>query len=477
VLALAGGRLVLLLAVATRYGWHRDELYYLVGGRHLSLGYVDHPLLTPWVARAVDLLFGPSLLALRVVPAVLGCVLVVMTALLARELGGDRKAQVLAALCFALDPFFLGANHLFQTVTFDQVAWVVASFALIRLLRTGDDRWWLAVGGAVAFGLLAKPTILLWVIGVGVGLLCTHQRSVLRSRRLPTALAIAALGGLAFLVFQLQHGWAFLEFTQHLGAEHGGEQRVQLLPLQLVVHNPVSAFVWIPGLVGLLRAPALARGKALGIAFLVAAGLLLVAGGKYYYLAPLYPVLYAAGAVTLLTRARRVSRALVACLVVGFLLPLPAALPILPASTVSGTPWAGLNQDALEEVGWPDFVHTVGAAARDAARAAPGNVVIVTESYGEAGALQVLGSGGIPVVGRQNSEWLWGPGPVGPDTTLVTVGFDPHELTRVGIVGCRTVATIDNRDHVENIERGARVRICRPARRWSDTWRALREYG
>lgn len=475
-LALAGLRLVLLLAVATRYGWHRDEFYYLVGGRHLSLGYVDHPLLTPWVARGIEAMFGPSLFALRVVPAVLGCGLVVMTGLLARELGGGRRAQVLAAACFALDPFFLGANHLFQTVTFDQVAWVLASFALLRMLRTGDDRWWLAVGGAVGFGMLAKPTILIWVIAVGVGLLCTRQRSVLRSRWLLVALGVAALGGLAFLVFQLQHHWAFLEFSRHLSAEHGGQQRAQFLPLQLLVHNPVSAFVWIPGLVALLRTPTLARGKAFGVAFLVAAGLLLVVGGKYYYLAPLFPVLYAAGAVTLVSPAKRISRALVAWLVVGFLVALPASLPVLPASTVNGTPWAALNKDALEEVGWPEFVATVEHAARDASRDAPGNVVIVTSNYGEAAALQVMGDGHDPVIGRQNSEWLWGSGPVGPRTTLVTVGFDASELDQVGIVGCRTVATIDNREHVDNLEAGSKVRACRPSRPWWQTWRALKQY-
>jgi hypothetical protein len=472
VLGLAGARLAMLLAVATRYGWHRDELYYVMGGRHLSLGYVDHALLTPWVARGVEGIFGTSLFALRTVPALLGCGLVIMTALIARELGGDRRAQILAALCFALDPFFLGANHLFQTVTFDQVAWVLASFALVRLLRTGDERWWIAVGGAVGLGMLAKPTILIWVISVTVGVLCTRERSVLRSKLLAPAVALVAVGSVAFLVFQIQHGWAFVEFSRHMDAQHAGENRSQFVLAQFVVHNPISAFVWIPGLVALLRRPSMARWKAFGIAFLVGAVLLLVVGGKYYYLAPLFPVLYAAGAVQLARKAPHISRGLLVGLVLGSLLTLPASLPVLSASAINGTPYAGLNRDAFEEVGWPEFITTVERAVPAGSRPA----VIVTNNYGEAAALQVLGDGRTPVVGRQNSEWLWGPGPVGPDTVLVTVGFDLGELSHVGIVGCRTVATIDNPGHIDNNERGADVRICRANHAWPEVWRELRAY-
>ena len=128
-----GVKLVLQLVFLTGYGWHRDEFYYLIGGRHLDIGYVDHPLLAPWVARGVDLVFGPSLPALRVVPALLGAATVLLTALLAREFGGGRMAQTIAALCVALDPAFLAINHWFQTPSFDAFAWVALSYALVRV--------------------------------------------------------------------------------------------------------------------------------------------------------------------------------------------------------------------------------------------------------------------------------------------------------------------------------------------------------
>jgi 4-amino-4-deoxy-L-arabinose transferase-like glycosyltransferase len=474
VFAVAAIKLLLQAAFLTPYGWHRDEFYYLVGGRHLDIGYVDHPLLVPWVARAVDALFGPSLPALRLVPALLGVATVVLTALLARELGGGRVAQVVAALCVALSPGLLAMNHWFQTPSFDVLAWVAASFALVRLLRTGDDRWWLGVGAAGAFGLLAKTTIVIWVLGLVVGLLVTPARRHLRSRWLLLGVVIAAVAAVPFVVFQLQHGWPFLEFTRNMNERTGGAEQPIFVPGQLILVGPAAAFVWVPGLWGLFRSEALARYRAFAWAYAIAFMLLLASAGKTYYLLPAYPVLLAAGAAYLEPRHwRRLPRGLVVGLVVQTLLVIPAVLPVLPLATARDTFWFGTHDDIAEQVGWPELVDTV----RDVVDRQRGPTVVVTGNYGEAGALDVLGDLDVPIWSDQNSYWLWSEPETPPAaTTFVTLGLAPADRAR-SFRTCATAARVDNGAEVDNEEQGMPVMVCHGLRRpWSETWSDLKHF-
>jgi 4-amino-4-deoxy-L-arabinose transferase-like glycosyltransferase len=475
VLAVAAIKLALQLSVLTRYGWHRDEFYYLVGGRHLDAGYVDHPLLVPWTARAVEAIAGPSLAGLRVVPALLGVATVVLGALITRELGGGRVAQVLAALCVALDPVFLAMNHWFQTPSFDIVAWVAVAFFVIRLLRTGDERWWLAVGGAAAFGLLAKTTIVVWLAALVVGLLLTPARRHLRSRWFLGAVGLALLGALPFLWYQIRHDWAFVEFSRNMNARTGGEEQPLFVPGQLLMHNPVTALVWIPGLVALFRDRDLRWCRPLGWAYVVAFAAFLASAGKAYYLAPVYPVLFAAGA-TYLARRRdwtRLPKLLVAGIAVGTILALPGSLPVLPLRDVADTPYAEINEDILEQVGWPELVATVERVVHER----PGPTVVLTGNYGEAGALDVLGDVGAPVWSGQNSYWSWGGRPApAPGTTFVVLGVDRGFLGR-SFARCDLAAHVDNRLDVDNDEQGGAVMACRGLRRpWSEVWSDLRTF-
>jgi 4-amino-4-deoxy-L-arabinose transferase-like glycosyltransferase len=474
ILVVGAIKLVLQVAFLTPYGWHRDEFYYLVGGRHLDIGYVDHPLLVPWVARLVDEVFGPSPFALRLVPALLGVATVLLTALLARELGGGRVAQVVAALCVALSPGLLAMNHWFQTPSFDVLAWVAASFALVRLLRTGDERWWLGVGAACAFGLLTKTTIVIWALGLVVGLLLTPARRHLRSRWLLLGLLIAGLAALPFVVFQLQHGGPFLEFTRNMNERTGGAEQPIFVPGQLVLAGPAAAFVWIPGLWALFRSEALSRYRAFGWAYAVAFVLLLASAGKTYYLLPAYPVLLAAGAAYLEPRRwRRLRRGLVAGLVVQTLLVLPAVLPVLPLTTARDTVWFGTHDDIAEQVGWPELVDTV----REVVDRQRGPTVVVTGNYGEAGALDVLGDLDVPIWSDQNSYWLWSEHERPPaDAAFVTLGLGSAERAR-SFRTCTTAAHVDNGRDVDNEEQGTPVVVCHGLRRpWSETWADLKHF-
>ena len=177
-----------LLALGGRYGVHRDEFYYLAGGRHLAWGFVDHPPLTPLLARVQADLFGTSATAFRVFPSLAAGFAVVMTALVARELGGRRRAQVLAALGAALLPAIRGPHFLFGTTSTDQVFWAVLVFLAVRMLRTRDTRWWIAIGAVAGLGLLNKHTVLFALVMIVGGLLCTSDRTLLANRN-------AVLGG------------------------------------------------------------------------------------------------------------------------------------------------------------------------------------------------------------------------------------------------------------------------------------------
>jgi 4-amino-4-deoxy-L-arabinose transferase-like glycosyltransferase len=164
------------MAVADRYGWHRDELYYLASSRHLALGYVDYPPITPLLARLDQAVFPGSVPGLRLLTVLAGAGVIVVAALIARELGGNRVAQTLAALAVLISPLFVGANILFQTVTFDELVWAVVCLFFVRLLRGADPREWLLVGLLFGIGLETKYTVIGLGIAMLIGLLTTQAR-------------------------------------------------------------------------------------------------------------------------------------------------------------------------------------------------------------------------------------------------------------------------------------------------------------
>src|SRR6476469_11175120 len=204
------------LATSTIYSYHRDEVYYLASGRRLAWGYVDQPPLTPFLYRVSDTLFGSTLFGLRIVPALLHGALVVMTALLARELGGDARAQVVAALGAAIAPMLLTTGHFLTTVTPEIVAWCGITLFVIRILNGGDPRWWLAVGALAGLGLLDKWTTGFLLIGLTVGLLLVPERTVLRTPWLLAGIALAFVIWLPNLLWQASHGWPQFEVARGL---------------------------------------------------------------------------------------------------------------------------------------------------------------------------------------------------------------------------------------------------------------------
>ena len=297
VLPVAAGELLLLLATANRYGYHRDELYFRVAARHPAWGYDDQPALTPLLGRFSEWLFGETPRGLRVVSAVAIALVVVLVATIARELGAGRTGQAVAALSAAASGAAMAVGHLLSTTTFDLLFWVTLVYLVTRLLGGGDDRQWLLVGLVAGIGLENKQLVLLLLGALVVGCLLDRRWGLARSRWLWAGAALALAIWLPNLLWQAQHGWPQLELASKIGDEDPVGNRAQLLPLQVLLVGPLLAPLWLGGLWWLLRREDARSFRPLGFAYLALLALMLVIGAKPYYTMGLLLSLLGAGGV------------------------------------------------------------------------------------------------------------------------------------------------------------------------------------
>ncbi|HYC07285.1 MAG TPA: glycosyltransferase family 39 protein, partial [Candidatus Binatia bacterium] len=270
-----------LLALSGAYGFHRDELYFIVAGRHPALGYVDQPALTPLLSAASVALLGLTPTAVRVLPALAMGITVVLIALMAGELGGSRRAQVLAAVIAALSGY-LAAGHADSTATLDFLAWAVVLWLLVKLLADGDPRLWLGVGVATGIALENKDTIAFLGVGLVAGFVVCRRWEVFRSRWAWGALGIAVLLWLPNLAWQAANGWPQLTMAGSISGD-AGDNRASLIPELLLGAGlllfPVVGIGWAWLLVAAEARP----WRPIGIAGIVAIALVFLSGGKGYY--------------------------------------------------------------------------------------------------------------------------------------------------------------------------------------------------
>ena len=467
----------LLVVFAGGYGYHRDELYFLEAGRHLAWAYADQGPLTPLLAHLMERLSPGSLTVLRAPSALMTGGTIFITGLTAFELGASRRAQLIAAACAAVASVVLVVGHLLSTSTFDLLAWTLVTWLVARILRSGEQRLWLAAGLVAGLALLNKPLIAFLLIGLGVGLLVTGPRQLLRSRWLWAGVALALLTWAPWLVWQAQHSWPQLKVSSSIasGGSASSQPRWALLPFQFLLVSPVLAPVWIAGLVALLRAPRLRRFRFFAVAWIFLVVVFLATGGKPYYLAGTFPVLLAAGAIetdSWLQRGSTRARAALLWSMVALSGVVSAliALPLLPAKDAG--PIIGINSDVGETIGWPDLTRTVAAVYH---RARPG-AVIFTSNYGEAGAIARYGPGlGLPkAYSGHNAFGYWGP-PPNRAGAVITVGLG-RSLTYFR--DCRVMARVSNSARVDNDEHEEPVELCSGTRgSWSQIWPKLRHLG
>jgi hypothetical protein len=477
-LLVAGVLVALELAVAARFGYHRDELYFLVAAEHPAWGYVDQPPLTPLLAGLAKLLFGGSLLGLRLLPALAGGAVVVGTGAITRELGGGRAAQLVAAACMAASGL-VGVVHQHSTTTYDVLAWTLLLWLLVRLLRTRDPRLWLPIGAVAGAGLLNKVSVLQFAAaGVVALLLDPGGRRLLRGRWLAGGTLVALALWAPYLVWQARHGWPQLEVFADLRAEDGGQPAgLAFLPLQAVIANPVLTPLWVAGLVWLLRSPQGRAWRPVAVAYLLFVAFYVVVGGKFYYALGFYPALYAAGAVWLrgwFARRGRAGLPLRRLLTVAAAAAVPVVvltLPVLPMP---------LLEDGAETYGWPTYVAQVEAVRAELPPAERDAAVIVTANYGEAGALERFGDAQTreSTYSGHNSTWWWGP-PHGDGSVVIVVGGDgdDREFLEERFRSVTDAARLENGAGVDNEEQGQPVFVARGLRgTWEDTWSGWRHY-
>lgn len=465
VFAIAAAQVTVLLGTASRYGYDRDELYFIVAGSHAALGYPDQPPLVPllcWTMHAIT----PSLTLLRTPSALVAGVTAVLAALVAREVGGGHGAQVIAAACTAVSGFALAVGHFVTTTTFDMLSTTAFLWLLVRGVSRLSGPALLAAGVVAGLGCEAKPQVAFVGVVAVTALLVVGPREPLRSWWSAGGV-VAAIAILApYAVWQQLHGWPQLTVARNIGGSAEGG-RAGFLPFQLVMVSPFLVPVWVAGLLAPFRRLEWRALRFLPLTYVLCGLLYIVGDGKAYYLASFYPTLLGLGAVPtaswLATRARRAL--LVAAIVVSAALSAYLALPLLPVRSLQGSLPMRINPDLGEEVGWPRFAVTV-ARAWDSL---PGHAhtAIFTGNYGEAAAIQLLAH--LHSYSGQTGFALWGPPPAS-DTQALVVGND-HLF-----IDCRTLATINDGVGLSNEEQGTKISACRPSASWAVLWPMLRHY-
>ena len=454
-------RLAIYLIAGPRYGYFRDELYYLACGRHPAWGYMDQPPLIAWIAWLLQHTIGESLYALRLLPALadMGCI--VMTGLLTRKLGGSRWAMFLASLAVLVAPIYLTFSHLFTMNAFDPLLWILIAWLLVDLIQTGRETHWLLIGLAIGITLLNKYGVLFFVAGLLVGVLISPLRRSLARPWFWAGSALAAAIALPNFLWQLH--WNF-PFVQLVHSVREGGRDVMLPPLSFLAQQ-AEMLGFVSSLLVILALCFLAspRGRRYGIlaaGFLSVLGCMLVLKGKFYYVAPVYPVVFAPGAVLLeqLTQARPLSwfRPMYALAMLIVAAPMaPTAIPLLSVQQyIAYSKRLGIHQQKFENqpqsqlpqiyadmMGWENRVKIVAAYFQSLPPEQQKVTAIGASNYGDAGAVDLFGPKyGLPrAISTANNYWIWGPRNYTGQSVILIDENSPEKYVR----HCKSLVLVD----------------------------------
>jgi hypothetical protein len=501
-----GMPIVLFLALANflfhcyfnnRYGYFRDEFNYMACGNHLAWGYVDQPPLVPFLIRVCRLILGDSLRSIRFIPALASSAAVILTAMIARELGGRRFALLLTALTVVIAPVYLANGSLLTTNCLEPLLWMGCVYFATLAIKRNDPRYWLLFGLVAGIGLEEKYSIAVFGFALVAGLLLTEQRRVFASKWIWLGGALAFLVFLPNFLWNVHFHWPFAELMHNIKADG---RDVQLSPTayfaqQILIMHPFTAPIWITGVLAFLFSPRLKPYRAFGWCYVAAFTVFVVLKGKNYYLAPIYPVFLAAGAVVIesfIERSRQtwLKPTLVVVLVAGGALLAPLVVPVLPVEQfityMEKLPFkvprsehshmrAILPQHFADQFGWEEMVVTVNQAyTRLSPEERPG-CGIFAQDYGQAGAIDFFGRryGLPPALSGHQTYFLWGPR--GYSGNCLIVLDDRREVLEREFEHVEYVGMSDN---LYALEREIPVFICRGAKFGSlaEIWPSLKRW-
>jgi hypothetical protein len=413
------------------FGYFRDEFYYLACSDHLAWGYVDQPpfsIAILWLSR---ILFGDSLLALRIFPALAGSAVIILTGLMVRELGGARYAQMLAACLVLFAPLTLGIDSVFSMNSFDALFWTLAFYYIILILKNDLPKYWIILGCVFGLGLLNKISVLWLGAGFAFGLLLTSNRTLFLKRNVWITAAIALLMFLPHIIWQIAYGFPTLEFIKNAtGNKYISVSPLDLLLQQTLVMNPATLLIWLSGVLYFLISKPAKQFRILPIIYLVVLLILIVnKNSKSEYLGPMFPMLFAAGAFTLERFIYTFNWRWLKPVAYLFFMPIgivlaPIVIPLLPVETYiaysqslgikPSTPekkeLSKLPQFYADRFGWEEMTAAVAHAYSMLTPEQKEKCVIMCNNYGEAGAIDFFGKKyNLPkAISGHNNYWLWG---------------------------------------------------------------------
>ncbi|MEO7017781.1 MAG: glycosyltransferase family 39 protein [Leifsonia sp.] len=478
----AAALIVLLIVGSGAYGWHGDELYFVVAGQHPAFGYPDQPLFTPLLVGFMNALGGGSLVVVRLASAVGSAATAVIVGAMAGQLGGGPQARLIGSLSWAVGAVSIVTGHFVDTTTFDVLATAGVCSCLIVAITKNSGRWMVAGGAVLGLGLLNKMVIGAVIALVVLSMLAVGPRRIFATRYAAIAAGLAVVGAAPYLIWQGLHGWPQVELVSGISQSGTEGGSVGVIPFQILLVSPFLVAFWIAGIVRLFRAPDARPFRGFAIAYLVLIVLLIASSGKAYYAAGLLPVLVAAGGVSLerwiAGRARALKITLTAvAMVLALAINAVIGLPVIPASALGSSIVEKLNPDAGSQVGWPSFMTAVDKAYTAIPTAERNHAVILTFSYSEAGAVDKFGNTlGLPqAFSGHNGFAGWGP-PTGTGP-VVMVGYSIGSRVAAKFVDCRTITHVDNHLGLNNDEQGQPILLCaHPRKSWAKFWPSLIHY-
>jgi hypothetical protein len=474
------------IATNGRYNFHRDELQFLSDARHLDWGYVSYPPMTPFLEHIALSLFGLSLVGLRMFSVLAQAMVIVISGLMARDLGGGRFAQITTALTVALSPLPIFEATEFQYTSFGFLWFALIAWFTIKLLKTDNPRWWLGIGAAVGLGLLTKYSIVFFIAGILAGMVLSRARRYFLSGWFWGGIGVALLIFLPNLIWLVRHDFVSYTFLQNIHKRDVGEGRQEgfLLGQFLADANLIAAPVWIAGLIAYFRDR---RYRMLAWMYLVPVVLFWVGKGRFYYVAEAYPMLVAMGSVvgeSWLSRIPRWGRRTVEAVFFVGLFAIGAYVCTRLVPIASDGPLRDYalknNGDLREEFGWDELVKAVAGIRDSLPPDQQASLGILVGNYGEQGAIEILGSAYHlpPPISLTNSAYLRSY-PAEPPSTLIVVGWSRAQLERE-FTSCRIAGHNGNALGIKNEESEDHpdIYLCGPPRKpWPEFWKHNQRFG